>query len=258
VGPRVGWGRLLPARDSWPRVRRGSACKGGASRCFPRSAWKGSWGALAGGGAGPYAARPPRGTAPSLRRCPGGVALDVRTGNADPNLCRPSYGFKGARSAPDPAGRRSWVSAAREDDANSDAAQITPVNRWVFPGKRRAPRRHLPHLGPPGHGGDGARAARARHPARLGSAPIGRMVQAGDTRGRRSRLFRHVRDEHLINWVDPLRIVYPEWSTRQGPSLRDGYATPDAAFTHLGPGAYQEMELCTSRVTARPGCTEPP
>ena len=60
-GPRAGWGRLLPARDSWPRVRRGSARKGGASRCFPRSVWKGSWGALAGGGAGPYAARPPPG-----------------------------------------------------------------------------------------------------------------------------------------------------------------------------------------------------
>ena len=62
-GPRAGWGRLLPARDSWPRGRRGSARKGGASRCFPRSVWKGSWGALAGGGAGPYAARPPPGTA---------------------------------------------------------------------------------------------------------------------------------------------------------------------------------------------------
>jgi hypothetical protein len=98
-GPRAGWGRLLPARDSWPRVRRGSARKGGASRCFPRSGWKGSWGALAGGGAGPYAARPPRGTAPSLRHFPGGVAPDVRKGNrqgnADPNLCRPSVRFQG-------------------------------------------------------------------------------------------------------------------------------------------------------------------
>jgi hypothetical protein len=40
-------------RQAWPRGRRGSARKGGASRCFPRSVWKGSWGALAGGGAGP-------------------------------------------------------------------------------------------------------------------------------------------------------------------------------------------------------------
>ena len=36
-----------------------------------------------GGGAGPYAARPPPGTAPSLRRFPSGVAPDVKTGNTD-------------------------------------------------------------------------------------------------------------------------------------------------------------------------------
>jgi hypothetical protein len=103
-GPRAGWGRLLPARDSWPRVRRGSARKGGASRCFPRSGWKGSWGALAGGGAGPYAARPPPGTAPSLRLFPGGVAQDVRTGNTDKGTrtrirADLLYGFKAARRA---------------------------------------------------------------------------------------------------------------------------------------------------------------
>ena len=83
MGASRGWGGLLPARDSWPRVRRGSARKGGASRCFPRSGWKGSWGDLAGGGAAPYAARPPPGTAPSSRRFPGGVAPDVRTGKTD-------------------------------------------------------------------------------------------------------------------------------------------------------------------------------
>ena len=56
-------GQVPPALASWPRVRRGSARKGGASRCFPPSVWKGSWGALAGGGADPYAARPPPGAA---------------------------------------------------------------------------------------------------------------------------------------------------------------------------------------------------
>lgn len=48
-GRRAGWGRLLPARFSWPRVRRGSARKG--------------WGALAGEGR----ARTRRGPHPERR-----------------------------------------------------------------------------------------------------------------------------------------------------------------------------------------------
>ena len=43
------------------------------------------------------------------------------------------YIFKGARSAPGPAGRRSWA-APREDDADLDAAQLPPVTRRAFRG----------------------------------------------------------------------------------------------------------------------------
>jgi hypothetical protein len=59
------------------------------------------------------------------------------------------YGFKGARSAPGPAGRRSW-SAPREGYADPDAAQLPPVTRLASRGKCCAPERRLPLLGPAG------------------------------------------------------------------------------------------------------------
>ena len=73
----------------------GSARKGGASRCFPRSVWKGSWGALAGGGAGPYSARPP----------PGTVIDGLHFGDPAKNRRRAirddfQYGFEGGPTGP--------------------------------------------------------------------------------------------------------------------------------------------------------------
>ena len=73
------------------RVEGGGLAPAGAGCCLPAIP-------------GPYAARPPPGTAPSLRRFPGGVAPDVRTGNtdrnADPNLCRLSVRFQGGPRGP--------------------------------------------------------------------------------------------------------------------------------------------------------------
>ena len=90
--------------------------------------------------------------------------------------------FKGARSAPGPAGRRPWA-APREDDADLDAAQLTPVTRRAFRGTLRAwappaalrpsgPRRRRRASRPaarrtgraPQRSAPGARAARAGHP----------------------------------------------------------------------------------------------
>ena len=75
--------------------------------------------------------------------------------------------------------------APREDDADPDAAQLPPVTRRAFQGTLRAGRR-LPHLGPPGHGGVGARAVpAARHTgsAPQRSAPGARTARAGHPPG---------------------------------------------------------------------------
>jgi hypothetical protein len=79
--------------------------------------------------------------------------------------------IKGARSAPGPAGRRSGV-APREDDADPDAAQLPPVTGRAFLGERCAPGRRLPLLGPPGHGGVGARAVPAARRTGRGAATV--------------------------------------------------------------------------------------
>ncbi len=58
-------------------------------------------------------------------------------------------------------------SAPREDAADPDAAQLPPVTGRASEGRRCAPGRRLPLLGPPGHGGIGARAV-PRPPALAG------------------------------------------------------------------------------------------
>ena len=69
-GPVGGWGpRAGRGRSRLPAVTAPGFAEAPRARVGPQDAfaerWKGSWGALAGGGAGPYAARPPPGTAPS-------------------------------------------------------------------------------------------------------------------------------------------------------------------------------------------------
>jgi hypothetical protein len=68
--------------------------------------------------------------------------------------------IKGARSAPGPAGRRSWATVARRTALTRMRRRYrrSPGGRS---GKRCAPGCRLPLLGPPGHGGVGALAVPA-------------------------------------------------------------------------------------------------
>src|SRR5689334_492600 len=75
----AGAGCCLPA-IAGPGSAEAPRARVGPQDAFREAVGKDLGGALAGGGAGPYAARPPPGTATSLRHFTGGVTHHVRTG----------------------------------------------------------------------------------------------------------------------------------------------------------------------------------
>jgi hypothetical protein len=80
------------------------------------------------------------------------------------------YVFKGARSAPGPAGRHSRRSAARRAALTQARRSSRCHGRGVLGGC--APGRRLPLLGPPGHGGVGARVIPKARPASRSAVTI--------------------------------------------------------------------------------------
>ena len=124
--------------------------------------------------------------------------------------------IKGARSAPGPTGHRSWISATRRMALTQRRRSSRRSQSGPF-GERCAPGRLVPLLGPPGHGGVGARvlpAARRTGQAPQRSAPGARAARAGAIlpalqceAGHRSpaRALRVTRD----GLRPPLRLIFP-------------------------------------------------